>query len=101
MWTGRSEGRSRWVLTSVIVGVIGVSACDTKGGRTEYSNSPDSGAIAPAARIDTSLTRDMPDSTAGGPQRTGNPGSAGDTLSTRGRPVGTGVVPPDTTKRRP
>jgi hypothetical protein len=42
----------------------------------------------------------MPDSTTGGPDRTGRGGVAGDTLSTRGRAVGTGVRA-DTTKKRP
>jgi hypothetical protein len=67
----------------------GLSACNVKGGRTDYSKSPDSGAVAPAIKMDTSLTRTYPESTAGGPQRTGKPGVAGDTLSTGGQPVGT------------
>jgi hypothetical protein len=90
MQTGHSGVRWRWALAAA---VVAVAACDAKGGRTDYSKSPDSGAVPPAMRIDTSLTRTMPDSTAGGPGRTGKPGVAGDTLSTRGRPVGTGVVP--------
>lgn len=68
---------------------MGLSACKAKGGRTDYSNSPDSGAVAPAIKQDTSLTRTYPESTSGGPQRTGKAGVAGDTLSTRGQPVGT------------
>src|SRR4051812_7475807 len=76
-------------------------ACNAKGGRTDYSKSPDSGAVAPAMQQDTSMSRTYPDSTAGGPGRTGKSGAAGDTLSTRGRPTGTGVVRPDTTKKRP
>jgi len=72
------------------VGVaVGLAACNAKGGRTDYSKSPDSGAVAPAMKQDTSLTRTYPESTAGGPGRTGKPGVAGDTLSTRGQPVGT------------
>jgi hypothetical protein len=98
MERGHKRRRWRWALAAA---AVAVAACDAKGGRTNYSNSPDSGAVPPAMRIDTSLTRTMPDSTAGGPGRTGKPGVAGDTLSTRGRPVGTGVVPRDTTKRRP
>jgi hypothetical protein len=101
MRTRRNGGRSRWVLAGVIVGVMGVSACDSKGGRTDYSNSPDSGAAAPATQLDTSLSRTYPDSTAGGPQRTGTRGVTGDTLSTRGRPAGTGVPTRDTTRPRP
>jgi hypothetical protein len=74
----------------VLVGVaVGLAACNAKGGRTDYSKSPDSGAVAPAMKQDTSLTRTYPESTAGGPGRTGKPGVAGDTLSTRGQPVGT------------
>jgi hypothetical protein len=70
-------------------------------GEREYSNAVDSGAVAPAARLDTSMTRNFPDSTTGGPDRTGKRGVAGDTLSTRGRPVGTGVRPVDTARKRP
>jgi hypothetical protein len=68
MQTGRNGSRGRWVLAAALIAVVG---CDAKGGRTDYSKSPDSGAVAPAMRIDTSLTRDMPDSTTGGPDRTG------------------------------
>ena len=93
--------QSRWVVAALVTAAMSVLACDAKGGRTEYSNSPDSGAVAPAMKLDTSLTKDMPDSTSGGPPRTGKPGVAGDTLSTRGRPAGTGVPTRDTTKRRP
>lgn len=81
--------------------VLIATACNAKGGRDDYSNAADSGAAAPATRLDTSMTRDRPDSTTGGPDRTGKRGVAGDTLSTRGRPAGTGVRPADTTKRRP
>jgi hypothetical protein len=49
--------------------------------------------VAPAMKVDTSLSRTYPDSTTGGPNRTGKRGVAGDTLSTRGRPAGTGVRP--------
>jgi hypothetical protein len=82
---GRNGARWRWAVAAALVVVAG---CDAKGGRTEYSNSPDSGAAAPATRIDTSLTRDMPDSTTGGPDRTGKRGVAGDTLGSRGQPAG-------------
>jgi len=81
--------------------VLMATACNAKGGRDDYSNAADSGAAAPATRLDTSMTRDRPDSTTGGPDRTGKRGVAGDTLGTRGRPAGTGVRPADTTKRRP
>ena len=95
----RSGGR-RWLGGAGLMTVAALAACDTTGGR-EYSNAVGSGAVAPAARIDTSMSRTYPDSTTGGPNRTGTRGVAGDTLSTRGRPVGTGVRQPDTTKRRP
>jgi hypothetical protein len=62
----------------------------------KYSNAVDSGAVAPAARQDLS----RPKSDTPSIQRTGKPGVAGDTLSTRGRPVGTGVRP-DSTRKRP
>jgi hypothetical protein len=45
----------------VVVAVVGFAAC--KVGNTQYSNSPDSGKVAPATRIDTTLTRTIPDST--------------------------------------
>jgi len=80
---------------------VGVSACNAKG-RTDYSKSPDSGAVAPAIRQDTSLTRTYPESTTGGPDRTGKRGVAGDTLSTRGQPAGTRMRRADTAnKARP
>ena len=92
----------RVVKLAGVVGVVGaLVAGNSEGGRTDYSESPDSGAVPPAMRIDTSMSRTQPDSTAGGAQRTGRPGMAGDTLSSRGRPVGTGVVRRDTTRRRP
>jgi hypothetical protein len=53
--------------------------------------------VAPAARPDLSLTKN---DTMSNPQRTGKPGVTGDTLSTRGRAVGTGVRQ-DTTRKRP
>ena len=85
------------------VGVaVGLAACNAKGGRTDYSKSPDSGAVAPAMKQDTSLTRTYPESTTGGPDRTGKRGVAGDTLSTRGQPAGTRMRRPDTAnKARP
>ena len=98
MWTWVGSGR--WVVLFAAVSVGAVSGCKASG-RTDYSQSPDSGAVAPAAKIDTSLSRSMRDSTPGGPQRTGKPGVAGDTLSTRGRPVGTGVRPADPAKKKP
>ena len=79
----------RVVAVAAAVSVLG--ACSAEGGREDYSQSPDSGAVAPAMRLDTSASRHMPDSTAGGAQRTGRPGVAGDTLGSRGRPAGTGV----------
>jgi hypothetical protein len=90
MLTGRNGSCGRWVVMAALVAVVG---CDAKGGRTDYSKSPDSGAAAPATRIDTSLSKDMPDSTTGGPDRTGKRGVAGDTLSTRGRPAGVTPAP--------
>lgn len=92
--------RSGWIVAASAL-VVAVAACNGKGREGGYSNAADSGMVAPAARIDTSLTRDRPDSTTGGPDRTGTRGSAGDTLSTRGRPVGTGVRQPDSTRKRP
>ena len=90
----------RFVLAGAIVSLAAVAACNAEGGRDEYSNSPDSGAAAPATRIDTSMTRTYPDSTTGGANRTGKPGVAGDTLGARGRAAGA-RVPADTTRRRP
>ena len=90
---------SGWMLMMAVV--AGLSACNAKG-RTEYSKSPDSGAVAPAARLDTTMSRTYPDSTTGGPDRTGKRGVAGDTLSTRGQPVGTRMRRSDTAnKARP
>ena len=94
------DGRRWMVIAGMAAAIGGLAACNSKGGRTEYSQSPDSGAVPPAMKIDTSLSRTYPDSTSGGPQRTGKPGVSGDTLSTRGRPVGT-VRPADTTRKRP
>lgn len=51
----------------VLVAVGGFAAC--KVGNTQYSNSPDSGKVAPATRIDTSLTRTMPDTSRSASQR--------------------------------
>jgi len=93
-------GGRGFVLTVAVV--AGLSACKAKGDRTEYSDSPDSGAVAPAMKLDTTMSRTYPDSTTGGPDRTGKPGVAGDTLSTRGQPAGTRMRPSDTAnKARP
>ena len=97
MGHSRRMGRALAACGTVLI----ATACNAKGGRDDYSNASDSGAAAPATRLDTSLTRDRPDSTTGGPDRTGKRGVAGDTLSTRGQPAGTGVRPADTTIRRP
>ena len=96
-----------WMVRDVVrataaVAVVGVlAACNAEGGDKDYSDAADSGAVAPAMRLDTSMSRTMPDSTTGGPDRTGKRGVAGDTLSTRGRPAGTGTRTRDTTSRRP
>jgi len=96
----RAFGGRGWMVL-VTVAAVGVAACKGKG-RTDYSQSPDSGAVAPAMKQDTSLSRTYPDSTTGGPDRTGKRGVAGDTLSTRGAPVGTGMRRSDTAnKARP
>ena len=93
-------GGRGWMLMVAVV--AGLSACNAKGGRTDYSKSPDSGAVAPAMKLDTTLSRTYPDSTRGGPDRTGKRGVAGDTLSTRGSPAGTRMRPSDTAnKARP
>ena len=93
--------RGRWsIAVAAAVAMGGLAACGGKS-KTEYSQSPDSGAVPPAMKIDTSLSRTYPDSTTGGPNRTGKRGVAGDTLSTRGRPAGTGVRPVDTARKRP
>ena len=96
----RVFGGRVWMVV-VTAAAVGLAGC--KGtGRTDYSQSPDSGAVAPAMTQDTSLSRTYPDSTAGGPGRTGKRGVAGDTLSTRGQPVGTGMRRADTAnKARP
>jgi len=99
MGMGHSR-RMGWALAACGAVLI-ATACNAKGGRDDYSNASDSGAAAPATRLDTSMTRDRPDSTTGGPDRTGKRGVAGDTLGTRGQPAGTGVRPADTTKKRP
>jgi hypothetical protein len=91
----------RWLVTAALLAVGAVAACNTKGGRDEYSNAVDSGAVPPAMRIDTSMSKTYPDSTTGGPNRTGTRGVSGDTLSTRGRPAGTGVRQPDSATKRP
>jgi len=97
MLTVREVVRVGLVASAVVV----AAACNAKGGREDYSQSADSGAVAPAMRLDTSMSRQYPDSTAGGAQRTGRPGVAGDTLSTRGQPAGTpGTRPTDTTRKR-
>lgn len=101
MGMGRKWRMGPGVCIAVCAMALTSVACDAKGGRSDYSNAVDSGAVAPAARLDTSMSRDNPDSTTGGPDRTGKRGSAGDTLSTRGRPVGTGVRPQDTASKRP
>ena len=49
----------------LVVVASGLSACNAKGGRTDYSKSPDSGAVAPAIRQDTTMTRTYPESTTG------------------------------------
>jgi hypothetical protein len=79
-------------------GLAGVAACGKKE-KIDYSQSPDSGAVAPAMVQDTSLSKTYPDSTAGGPGRTGKRGVTGDTLSTRGQPVGTRMTGSDTANK--
>ena len=96
---GAFAGRG-WIVVATAA-ALGVAGCKGQG-RTDYSQSPDSGAAAPATRLDTSLSRTYPDSTTGGPDRTGKRGVAGDTLSTRGAPAGTRMRGADTAnKARP
>ena len=96
----RAFGGRGWLVVATVAAVA-IVGCKGRS-RTDYSQSPDSGAVAPAMRQDTSLSRTYPDSTTGGPDRTGKRGVAGDTLSTRGQPVGTGMRRSDTAnKARP
>lgn len=96
----RTRQKARWWMVAGTLGALGALAgCGTQGGRTDYSKSPDSGAVAPAMKQDTSLSRTYPDSTTGGPDRTGKRGVSGDTLSTRGQPAGTGMRPADTANK--
>ena len=92
-------GGRGFALVVAVAAAAGLSACNSKGGRVDYSKSPDSGAVAPAMRQDTSLSRTYPDSTSGGPDRTGKRGVSGDTLSTRGQPVGTKGRTADTSNK--
>ena len=97
----RAFGGRGWMV-AVTAAAVGLAGCKGNSGRTDYSQSPDSGAVAPAMKQDTSLSRTYPDSTAGGPGRTGKRGVSGDTLSTRGQPAGTGMRRSDTAnKARP
>ena len=80
MRTERSESarlRSRWVSAAVVTAATACRRVTRRAVETEYSNSPDSGAVAPAMKLDTSLTKDMPDSTAGGPPTDGEAGRYG------------------------
>ena len=98
MLTEREVVRVGLVASVVVV----AAACNANGGREDYSEAADSGAVAPAMRPDTSMSRQYPDSTAGGAPRTGRPGVAGDTLGTRGQPAGAPRTrPTDTTRKRP
>jgi hypothetical protein len=90
---------SRRLVAVVAVGAFAMTVACGKKGRVDYSESPDSGAVAPAMVQDTSLSRTYPDSTTGGPNRTGKRGVAGDTLSTRGQPVGTRMTGSDTANK--
>ena len=81
----------------VAVAVVVTAAACSGTSDQKYSNAVDSGVVAPAARPDLSLTKNDTNPNA---HRTGKPGVAGETLSTRGRPVGTGVRP-DSTRKRP
>ena len=97
---GMRSRAGRAVVMGAALAAMGiVAACEAKGGRTEYSNSPDSGAAAPATQLDSSMRGGMPDSTTGGPDRTGKRGVAGDTLSTRGQPAGTGMRSADSANK--
>ena len=91
MWSSR-----KLAVVSAVGGLFAIAACNSRS-KTEYSESPDSGKIAPAMVQDTSLSRTYPDSNTA--KRTGKPGVAGDTLSTRGQPAGTKMTQPDTANR--
>ena len=67
-------------LMALAAGVL-LAACDTKKG--EYVGDGDTGAAAPAARIDTTGTVGAPDSTSGVARPTGQPGIAGDSTGRR------------------
>ena len=82
----------------IAVAVVAVAACKGKG-RTDYSQSPDSGAVPPAMRIDTSMRSKERDSTIRA-QRAKS-GIAGDSVSTRGSSARAGVRPADTARKKP
>jgi hypothetical protein len=70
--------RARWALAAA---ALTLAACDSKKG--EYARDGDSGAAAPATRIDTTRTPGAPDSTTGVSQPSGGPAIAGDSTGRR------------------
>ena len=83
------SGRGIWRGAAIVVAAASFAACGAEGGRTEYANEGDSGAAAPATKIDMSATRDSGATTDSLSQRTGQRGVAGDTAGSKA-----GVAPP-------
>jgi hypothetical protein len=91
----------RSMIPAALIALAAAGACTTKGGRTTYANDGDTGAAAPATKIDMSATPNAGDSTSSPalPQATGRAGSAGDTIRGREK-VTTPAYPRDTTRRK-
>ena len=88
--TRRSRPVRVGVGLAALAACLAAGACGTEGGRTDYSADGDTGAASPGTAPDMSTAKmgEGPDSTLGVGGRTGAPGVAGDTLSSRGRPAG-------------
>ena len=73
---------------TIAAAALALAACSTEGGREDYVKDGDTGAASPAT-VQTVNQPTSPDSTAGVSRRTGERGSAGDTL---GSGVGKGTI---------
>lgn len=73
--------------------LLALGAC--KGGRSDYAQDGDTGAAAPATKLDTAASRQPADSTTGVSHPAGTAVPAGDTTAAHGTPAGA----PPATKR--
>ncbi len=83
--TRSNDFRARLARCAAVLPMILLAVAGGCGDGSKHASDGDTGAAAPATVRDMSATPNVPDSTAGVSNPTGQPGAAGDTMGARAR----------------